>query len=99
MDQGDIVGFEAYDYWMNHELRSLMSPALAEADARALLSSQVTAESGRLCIIPQHTGEQLCWEFPVRYGDAQYLIYLDADDGSEAEVKKLIPTETGITTA
>ena len=99
MDQGDIVGFEAYDYWMNHELRSLISPALAEADARALLSSQVTAESGRLCIIPQHTGEQLCWEFPVRYGDAQYLIYLDADDGSEAEVKKLIPTETGITTA
>lgn len=99
MDTGGIVGFEAHSYWMNHAARTIVSPALTEADARSLLSSQVTAEPGRLCIIPQPAGEQLCWEFPVQYGDAQYLIFLDADSGSEVEVKKLIPTDSGFITA
>lgn len=96
MDTGDIVGLEAHNYLMNHTTRTISAPALPESDARALLSSQVDTENGRLCIIPVSGSEQLCWEFSVRYGDAQYRIYLNADTGSEIEVCKILPAGNGL---
>ena len=91
MDTGDIVGLETHHYLMNHVTRALSAPELPESDARALLSDQVEAEPGRLCLIPVSGSEQLCWEFAVRYGDAQYRVYLDANTGNEIEVRKLLP--------
>jgi len=95
MDTGDVVGFEAHLYWMNHTERQLSKPTVTAEEAKARLSSAVSAEDGQLCITPWHGGERLCWEFSVRHGDSEYLIYLDAFTGHELDVKKVIPLNGG----
>lgn len=99
MDTAEVVGLEANNYWMNHVPRTLSEPALSVDEARARLSSGVTPTASRLCVIPWHDGERLCYEFSVTHGDGEYLIYLDASTGDEVQILKLIPVEQGALTA
>lgn len=99
MDTAEVVGLEANNYWMNHVPRSLPEPALTVDEARARLSPEVSPTASRLCVIPWHDTERLCYEFSVSHGDGEYLIYLDAATGSEVQILKLIPVEQGALTA
>lgn len=99
MDTAEVVGLEANNYWMNHVDRTLAAPALTLEEARARLSGSVQVQSSRLCVIPWHDTERLCYEFSVTRGDGQYLIYLDAETGEEVQILKLIPVEQGTLTA
>ena len=99
MDTGDIVGFEAHEYWQNHTDRSLPAPTLTETSARALLPDRLDANKGQLCLIPRGSTERLCWEYAVTYNHAEYRLYLDAFTGAELEIVKLVPLDGGITSA
>ncbi|MGN0970506.1 MAG: PepSY1/2 domain-containing protein, partial [Aristaeellaceae bacterium] len=99
MDTQEIVGLEARAYWTNHVRRELPEPALSADEAAALLSDQAELQSHRLCLIPEGDGETLCWQFTVTRGGETYLIYLDAQDGREIAIRKLIPLENGATAA
>lgn len=99
MDTAEVVGLEANNYWMNHVERTLAAPALTPEEARARLSDAVEPHASRLCVIPWHDTERLCYEFSVTHGDGQYLIYLDAATGEEVQILKLIPLEQGTLTA
>ncbi|MGN0747130.1 MAG: PepSY1/2 domain-containing protein [Aristaeellaceae bacterium] len=99
MDTLEVVGLEARAYWTNHVLRSLPEPALSAGEAAALLSDQAEAQEHRLCLIPEGEGETLCWQFTVTRGGETYLVYLDAQDGREIAIRKLIPLENGSTAA
>ena len=95
MDTLQVVGLEARAYWTNHVRRELPEPALSAGDAAALLSSQAEAQEHRLCLIPEGGGETLCWQFTVTRGGETYLIYLDAQEGREVAIRKVIPLENG----
>lgn len=95
MDTAEVVGLEARGYWMNHTPRRLSEPALSEEEARARLSPEVTEQGARLCIIPQESGELMCYEFTVTRGDETYLIYIDAATGREAALHKIVMLENG----
>ena len=99
MDTLEVVGLEARAYWTNHVQRSLPEPALADVEAAALLSDQAEAQEHRLCLIPEGEGETLCWQFTVTRSGETYLVYLDAQDGREIAIRKLIPLENGSTAA
>ncbi|MGN1021172.1 MAG: PepSY1/2 domain-containing protein [Aristaeellaceae bacterium] len=99
MDTLQVVGLEARSYWTNHVRRDMPDPALSAEDASALLSEQAEAQSHRLCLIPEGDGETLCWQFTVTRGGETYLIYLDAQEGREVAIRKLIPLENGATAA
>ncbi len=39
--------------------------------------------------------ERLCYEFAIRKDETDYLVYIDAVNGEEAEILKIIDTNEG----
>ena len=99
MDTGEVVGFEASAYWQNHTPRRIPSPTLTEEEARTLLAPEADEQSVRLCLFPEDDRETLCWEFTVSHQGETYLIFLDARDGHEVALQKLILLENGVMAA
>ena len=95
MDTAQVVGIEANNYWMNHRRRDLPTPAVTEDSARAALLPGLTISASRLCLIPLHASEVLCWEFDAAQGDSRYLIYIDALTGQQVQLLKVIPVSQG----
>lgn len=99
MDTGEVVGLEASAYWQNHTFRRTPTPKLTVEDARAHLSPDVSEQSARLCLFPEDDREALCWEFSVTYRGEPYLIYIDAQEGREVALQKLILLDNGVMAA
>jgi len=97
MDTAEVVGLEAHNYWLNHVTRNLPAPALSPGDVQAQL--QNTAESLRLCVIPVDGQETLCYECAILHEGETYLIYIDALNGQEADLMKVVTVENGTLTA
>lgn len=96
MDEGDVVGFEAHQYWMNHASRELPSPTVSEGEARQGLSQAVSvAGEGELCLISWRQSERLCWSFHVSRDGTSYMIFIDAFTGRELEVVRIIRQPDG----
>lgn len=72
-------------------------PTLDESAARARLSSmlRVTAPAA-LCLLPAGQQETLCYQFTGEYGGDRYLCFINAHDGSQEEILKLVETPRGI---
>ena len=99
MDTAEVVGLEAHNYYVSHVPRTLPDPVLTPEEAQTRLSGRVTVHGVRLCLIPHHEAEVLCYEFSITLGDGEYYLYLAADDGREVELLKVIPSENGTLTA
>ncbi len=96
MDDGHICGLDASGYWMNHLARPAITPSITEQDARKLVSPQLQITGSQLAMIPTAGGgEQLCWEFRGTFGGDTFYVYIDAVTGEEANIFKIINTETG----
>lgn len=99
MDTAEVVGIEARSYWQNHTPRKLQSPLLTEPEARASLPGHVSVEKARLCLIPHEGQERLCWQFTMSWEDETYISYIDAMNGSELLLEKVMQLEFGQVTA
>lgn len=99
MDTAEVVGIEARSYWQNHTPRKLQSPLLTEPEARASLPGHVSVEKARLCLIPCEGQERLCWQFTMSWEDETYISYIDAMNGSELLLEKVMQLEFGQVTA
>lgn len=99
MDTAEVVGIEARSYWQNHTPRKLQSPLLTEPEARASLPGHVSVEKARLCLIPCEGQERLCWQFTMTWEDETYISYIDAMNGSELLLEKVMQLEFGQVTA
>lgn len=95
MQSGNVVGYEARNYLANHRERDILSPALSESEARAKLSSRLTVDSFRLCVIPLELGEAYCYEFGATLDEVRFLIYIDANTGAEQSMLKVIDDPNG----
>lgn len=93
MDNAQVVGLEARQYWKNHIPRKLQTPLLTAAEARASLHPDVTVDSARLCLIVADGLERLCWQFSLN--NQEVLSFIDAMTGQELRLEKLIPTNSG----
>ncbi len=95
-DNGEILGFDALTYYMNHTERKLDSPALSALKARQKISSKLDIESEKLVLIPMDGGkESLCYEFYGTYRDMLYFVFADANTGKELNVYRVIDSESG----
>ena len=95
MDTAEVVGLEARSYWQNHIPRRMQSPLLTEAEARSAISSEVAVDNARLCLLPYSGQERLCWQFTVSQEEEQYIVFIDAMNGSELLLEKLMQLEQG----
>ena len=96
MDTAQVVGFEARNYLENHTARGLLIPALTEDEARAQVSGRLDVTAVRLCLIPTDSGEKLCYEFRGSYRGGVYLCYINAQDGRQEQLLKVVEGETGL---
>ncbi|MBE5787931.1 MAG: hypothetical protein E7324_10420, partial [Clostridiales bacterium] len=95
-DTGQVVGIEARSYWENHGHRGVFSPRLTQEEAQGAVSSRMQVKSCRLCLIPKHQQEILCYEFRGEYKGEDYLVYIHADTGEQEELLKVVESETGL---
>ena len=99
LDNGEIVGFDAYQYLMSHRKRDIPKPGLTEEEARKKVSPRIKVERVKLAIIPMPGNkEQLCYEFKGKYNNFDYFVYINAEDGSEENILRIIKDENGTLT-
>lgn len=95
MADGAVIGIEAGNYLRNNRERQLELPKLTKEDALSRISAHLSADEAELCVIPAGVGEKLCYEIRAVSSDGEYLIYIDAMTGEEAEIMQVIGTDSG----
>lgn len=97
LDNGEILGFDARGFIMNHRERDFQKPKLSEAQARNSVSKMLKIESTKLASIPlENTTEGYCYEFTcVNDGGNRVLVYIDCNTGEELEILMLFESEGG----
>lgn len=100
LDDGAIIGFESRGYMMSHRERSIDTPQVSEADARAKVESSLKILETRLAVIPTDwKSELLCYEFIcTTQDDMHVIVYINALSGIEENILILIESEDGTLT-
>jgi len=99
LDNGEVVGFEAKGYLMNHTKRNLGKPKLTQEEARAKVLRGENIKASGLAVIPTNYGtEILCYEFIGKLKEKDFLVYINANTGAEEQVLLIINTEDGVLT-
>lgn len=88
---GQILGFEGASWLMHHVEREVPKAQVTEAQARAKLNPRVSILGSRLCMIPTPSlNEVLCHEFHVTLDGAPFLVYINATNGDEEAIFRII---------
>lgn len=96
LDNGDIIGIESRQYLTAHGSRTLAKPKISVKDAKTNISKKLNITNIRLAVIPmESTREVLCYEFYGEYGGEKYIVYINAVDGSEERILKVLETPNG----
>lgn len=98
LDTGEIVGFDASAYYLNHQERDLLTPEIDEQTARENVNTRFDIDSVRLALIPKGKNEVLCYEFKGKYKDGDFIVYINAVNGKEEQILQIIHDENGTLT-
>lgn len=91
-----VIGLEASSYYTNHTDRVIGSPTLSEKQAGAKVSDNIGIVTCRLALVPVGTKqEKLCYEFSGEYEGSTYYVYIDATNGRQVEMFKVIESTEG----
>ncbi len=95
-DSGNVLGLEATSYWTNHVERAISKPELTKSQAAGKINTSIELQTGRLVVVPvgQQT-EKLCYEFVGTSDGETYFIYIDALNGKQVEMFRVIDSEQG----
>ena len=99
LDNGEIVGFNATGYIMNHTKRSLTTKITADK-AQESVSSHLKVQKRALALIPTPgLNEILCYEFLCSgQNNERVLVYINAVTGYEEQILILQISDNGILT-
>lgn len=98
LDTGEIIGFDASAYYMNHQEREIEPAKLTKEEAREYVKVDFDIDSVRLAIIPKGKDEKLCYEFKGKYNGSDFIIYINALDGKEENILQIIKDKNGTLT-
>ncbi len=95
-DNGQVTGYDATPYWLfNRDDRSYQT-AITREQARAKLRPSMSVKESKLAYISlPGWQEALCYEFRTIMGDEEYLIYINATNGTEEKIQRIIRTPRG----
>lgn len=95
-DNGQLIGLDATAYWAYHHQRALPKKLLPLLDARQKLRPGFKVTDERLALITKPGNKEvLCYEFRGLYEGEEYLIYLNATNGVEEKIQRIIKTPRG----
>lgn len=93
---GTVVGYDASTYFTNHVNRSLPKPVISVKEANKTLPEEYNFEKGRLVLAPlEYSREVLCYEYIGQRNGETYYFYINAQNGKEENVLKVIETTDG----
>lgn len=96
LDNGEITGWDATQYYMNHHDRRLPQAKITPEQAMAKVNPKAKIEGIRKALIPLPGGtEKLTYEINTRIDDNRFLIYIDALTGQEEKVMQIIDVPGG----
>jgi spore germination protein len=95
LDNGNLIGFDANPYYAYHHDRKL-NKLLTLEQAKAKLNSNFEILENRLALISKlGTDEAFCYEFRGTALGEEYLVYINALDGSEEKISRVVDTPRG----
>lgn len=96
LDNGEIVGWDAFNYLMAAGPRKIPRPAISVAEARTKLHPELKIRRVRKALIPLDSGKEvLCYELRAERGPETYLIYINARTGAEERIFKVMKLPQG----
>src|SRR5690625_1206660 len=95
LDNGEVVGFNARNYLINHHDRNIKKPKLTPEEAGKFVNQNLNVQDHHLALIENDVGEELLtYAFLGTLKNETYRIFINAEDGLEEIVEKLTVTET-----
>ncbi|MGI5902134.1 MAG: PepSY1/2 domain-containing protein [Desulfitobacteriia bacterium] len=95
LDSGQLIGLDANPYYAYHHDRKL-NKKLSLEEAKAKLAPNFKIVENRLALISKAgTEEAFCYEFRGTIGDEEYLVYINALDGTEEKISRIVNTPRG----
>lgn len=100
MDDGEILGFDAAGYIVNHQKRSFPDKVISVKECEKQLSPYLKCESRGQALIPTDGGgEVYCYEYKCSAPDGRHiLVYINARTGKEEQILILLESEDGTLT-
>jgi len=99
LDDGEIIGFESKGYIYAHVHRTIPTPKISMEEARAKVTPRMEILSSGMAIIPtEYKSEVLTYEFKGKMNGQDFLVYINALTGEEADILMIIDTPNGILT-
>lgn len=101
MDNGEILGYDARGFLVNHTKRSYPTKLFSKLRAQEKISPKLEVKSVQLAVIPtDNLEERLCYEFKCKASSGRnVLVYINAETGKEEQILLLVETPTGTLTA
>jgi len=94
-DNGQITGYDATPYWSFHHERDL-TDRITPAAARQKLRPDLQIKESRLAVISlPGWQEAFCYEFRVSKEDEEFLVYINARNGVEEKIQRIIKSPRG----
>ncbi|HHY70649.1 MAG TPA: germination protein YpeB [Thermoanaerobacterales bacterium] len=99
LDTGEIVGFNTLAYLTSHTERNLSEPTITENEVKDKLNKNLSVARIRVALIPDEAlKEKLCYEVDARLNSDRYFIYINARNGNEERILKVVETDKGTMT-
>ena len=95
LESGAVTGFEGSGYVICNKERALEQPIVSKQEAADKISGLLSVQSARLSVIPKGDAEALAWEFYCLYGNDKYIVYIDALNGKQIQMYRIISTDNG----
>lgn len=89
-----VLGFECSGYCAGSNKTNL-APLIDEETASASVSDKINIKNVRLAVIPVGEKEVFCYEIAGSYEGLDYFIYVDAQNGREVNVLRVVDNKQG----
>ncbi|ADY57564.1 Propeptide PepSY amd peptidase M4 [Syntrophobotulus glycolicus DSM 8271] len=94
-DNGKIIGLDTTPYYAFHHDREI-KPVLTLDQAKSKLKKGLQIIENRMAVISKlGTDEAVCYEFRCKGFGEEYLVYINAKDGSEEKINRVIESPRG----
>ncbi len=95
-ETGKVIGIEAKSYYTNHTNRSISGASLSQSKARQSVFDDMQIKGARLVVVPVgNTSEKLCYEFFGEFDGQAYYVYIDAVNGRQVQMFKVVEGTEG----
>lgn len=96
LDNGRITGYDSTAFWLFNHDRDLGVGRMSIEEAAGSLHPDMNVLSSRLTVISQPGWEEaFCYEFRGSMNGEEFLVYINAIDGSEEIILRIIRTPRG----